>query len=300
MRKKKSILIIFMFAVLVLSSYGTTWTVSSVSSAITYTYTSQTSYKSFTVTRSDRTGKAYYYLLVSGAALGSSATGARKVYLNGNENDSSIQIFLRPSSDTTEIGTDNISGATVISGSMSSGSKTGTLNFRVVTASGSVPDGSYTNVFTFQLYTGSQTPPGGTAQSGVVGTLTVTITVSQGRTVSLSVSPANCSFGSALSEGNTYSVGATLWVTAPANYTISVFSTYGGKLYLSADDTIAYYFYFNGSATATDLSHGSVELVTSSTTATNKSYSLNFTTVPIGFITPGLYNDILTFTFTTG
>lgn len=296
--KKRWDIVGVLFFFCIFSSYGLTWTVTpALSSYFYYFNSSQSSSKSFTVKRDNGTGSARFYLLVSNATYGSAEPGSRKAYLNGDENGSSIQIFLRPSSGTTEIGTDNIAGTVNISGTMSSGTKSKTVGFKVVTGSGPVPDGTYSNVFTFQLFTGSTSSGSGTPLS-VFGTLTVTISVYLGSNFNIQLSPTTVSFGSALLAGYSYSANATLTVTAPKNFTIAVFSLHSGYLYLSEDEKIAYDLYFNNSSTATNLKNESVVLVASSVSVNNISYPLSFVTEMIDFIEPGLYTDNVIFTFT--
>ena len=284
----------------IFSSYAVTWTFGSSMPSWTpsYTTSSLNTTKSFTVKRDSGTGTAYFYLLVSGAQYGSSAVGERRVYLNGDENNSSLHILLRPSSGTSEIGTDNISGTTNISGTMYSGTKSKTVYFKIVTGAGAIPSGVYTNVFTFQLYTGSTASGGGTALP-VFGTLTLTVTVFSTKTFSIQINPDTVNFGSALLAGYSYSANTTMTVTAAGNFRITVLSLHSGHLYLSEEEQIAYSLYFNNSSTATDLSDGLTILLSSSQSVTNHDYPLRFVTEVIDFIEPGLYTDSLLFTFTT-
>jgi hypothetical protein len=170
------------------------------------------------------------------------------------------------------------------------------VSFKLASAAGRMPTGMFSNVFTVQIFTGTQTPPNGVPDA--TGTLTVNLNSTQTATMTMSLSNGGlCSFGT-MSAGNSYTASVTLTVTASSTFTISAFSENGSKLMLAPGETINYTFTFAG--TTKDLTNGTVKLVTSTTNAINKAYTLQFVTETIAFPEAGDYTDSLYLMFTTG
>lgn len=263
---------------------------------LSYSGTALNSSQTLTIRRTGTSGKVNFYLLITSASIGSGDPGSRRVYLNGaSEYESSLQVYIRRSTGTTEISSLNETGAYALVGSIASGSSSTTVSIKVATSSGRVPQGSYTNTFSVQIFTGTQTPPGGVPDA--IGTLTVNISATQINTMTMSFSDNSiCDFGT-MEAGYSYSKTLTMTVTAPATFTISAASKNGGKLVLAVDETIGYSFYFNGSIK--DLSTGIVKLVTSTTNATNTVYTLEFVTDTLTYAEAGQYTDSLYLMFTT-
>jgi hypothetical protein len=206
--------------------------------------------------------------------------------------------LLRRSSGATEIASLNATGAYALVGVINNGASSVNITFKLATGSGRVPLGTYTNTFTVQLFTGTQTPPGGVPDA--IGTVLVNLDATQNNAMTMSLSDNGiCDFGSMV-EGRSYNQTLTLSVTSPATYSISALSKNGGRLILSIGESIGYNLYFNGSSTATDLSNGTVKLVTSTTNATNRLYTLEFVTEVLTFAEAGQYTDSLYLMFTTG
>lgn len=298
---KKWILTLIFIQFLAFFCYGVTWSVSTNAVSITnYNGTQLNSSVNLTISRDNGTGSASYYLLVAGATLdGNYQAGYRRTYKGSNTADSSLQVYIRPSSGTSEIGTQNVSGTVVASGSMTSGTKSKTIAIKFYTGTGKVPSGTYTNTFQFQLYTGSTSAGSGTLQSGAIGSVSASVTSSTSSTMSISLGTATCSFGSALVADQSYSTSTTMTVTAPSRFSISAKSANLGSLVNASGESFHYHFYFNGSATETILTAGLVRLIYSTTAVSSKSYALAFTTDTLGFLEPGVYSDNLTLMFTT-
>jgi hypothetical protein len=199
--KKSWSIAIFLLSLFTLPCFGVTYTVNTANATITtYSGTTVSITVTLTVTRSASGAATPIYLLVSGAGLdGNYLVGSRRVYQGGSTTGNSIQVYLRPSSGTTDIGTTNTSGTTVTSATFLSSSLTRTITVKFVTATGKVPRGSpttYTNSFQFQLYTGSFLAESGTLESGAVGTINTSITCTNTDTFSMALGTSSVSFGS--------------------------------------------------------------------------------------------------------
>jgi len=295
-KKSLAILVLALFVAASQAVVGA-WSIDSKTVALSYSgsvVTSSTQY--LTVRRTGTSGKVTFYLLITAASIGSADPGSRRVYFNGtSEYENALQVYIRRSSGTTEISSLNETGAYALLGTMNSGVASTTVAFKVATSSGKMPLGSYTNTFSVQIFTGTQTPPNGVADA--IGTLTVNVNATQNNTMTMSFSDNSlCDFGM-MEAGYSYSKTLTMTVTAPATFTISAISKNGGKLLLASDETISYSFYFNGSIK--DLSNGIVKLVTSTSTATNRVYTLEFVTDTLTFAEAGDYTDSLYLMFTT-
>lgn len=297
MRKSLAILILLTLLAAGQAAVGA-WSIDSKTVTLTYSGTAVTSATQYlTVRRTGTSGKVTFYLLITAATIGSANPGARRVYFGGgSEYESSLQVFIRRSSGTTEISSLNETGAYALLGTMSNGSSSTTVAFKVATASGKMPPGSYTNTFNVQIFTGTQTPPNGVPDAS--GLLTVSVNATQSNTMTMSFSDNSvCDFGK-MEAGNSYSKTLSMTVNAPATFTISALSKNGGKLLLATDETINYSLYFDGALK--DLTNGIVKLVTSTTTATNRIYTLEFVTETLTFAEAGDYTDSLYLMFTTG
>jgi hypothetical protein len=241
-----------------------------------------------------------FYLLVSDATLDHLyQVGTRRLYKDGDISDSSLRIYVRPSSGSIEIGTTNSSGVVVASGTISSGTYYKDVTIKAVTGTGRVPSGTYSNSYLLQLYIGATSPPGGTEVASAVGSVNISVNSITYSTMTVSLASSTLNFGSALEEGQSPSAQTTLLVTAPARFSISAKSENNGYLKFDNEDYFPYKFYFNGSTTPVDLSGGIVRLIYSTSAVTDKSYSLLFTAGPLDFLSAGTYSDIVSITFTT-
>ena len=286
MKKSLAILVLALFFAAGHAAVGA-WSMDSKTVSLTYSGTAVTSATQYlTIRRTGTSGKENFYLLVTSASLGSADPGTRRVYLNGaSEYESSMQVYIRRSTGTTEISSLNETGAYALVGTIANGASSVTVAFKVATAGGRVPQGSYTNTFSVQIFTGTQTPPGGLPDA--IGTLTVNVNATQTGTMTMSFSNNSlCDFGT-MEAGYSYSASLTMTVTSPANFSISAFSKNGGKLVLTVDETIGYSFFFNGSGIATDLTNGTVKLIINSPAVTSKAYSLQFVTDTLTFAEAG-------------
>ena len=294
--RKAGLALLFLIAAIASLNAAVTYIVTATPpSTIVYSDTqlsSSTTPGSISTTRSNASTNTPYYYLVSGAQLGQFTVGNRRLYLNGSISGSWLNVYLQPTAGSTEIGSTNTSGTTVISGTMNK-NLASTVQFIAVTdpaATGAnIPDGTYQNTFTFSLYVNSTTPPGGTSAATSVS-VTVSATVSLS-VITVTVSPATCDFG-LMAAGNSYSASTLLSVQSNRVYSIVASSTHSGSLFLSATDTIAYTFSFAG--TSYPLSSGSVQLVTNAP-AGSAGYAVNFGIPTLGFIQPGTYSDSVTF-----
>ena len=291
---KKSIFLLTILFVMVFAVQS--WDINNKTvSILSYTNAMKSANTTFTVSRIDSVGNVPFYILVSGVTIGADyLPGIRKTYLGGAVTASSLKVFVRPQGQTTEVGSVDQAGTMVVSGTILNGSTTKTVGFTVATGTGRVPKGTYTNIFVLQLYTGSLTPGQGTYQSGATGNLTTT------STFSILLNPSTVSFGSSMVPDTAYTATTSMLVTAPATFSISARSLQGGILLnANGEDSIPYHFYFNNSATETNLGSGLVRLLNSSLAVSGVTYPLRFETDTIGFIESGLYSDTLYFMFTT-
>jgi hypothetical protein len=295
MKKSLALFLLLIFIAVGQAAVGA-WSMDSKIVNLSYSGTALNSSQTLTIRRTGTSGKVNFYLLITSASIGSGDPGSRRVYLNGtSEYESSLQVYIRRSTGTTEISSLNETGAYALIGSIANGSSSTTVSIKVATSSGKMPQGSYTNTFSVQIFTGTQTPPDGVPDA--IGTLTVNVNATQANTMTMSFSDNGiCDFG-AMEAGNSYSKTISMTVTAPATFTISAASKNGGKLLLAPDEVINYSFYFDG--TLKDLSGGIVKLVTSTTTATNRVYTLDFVTETLAFAEAGQYTDSLYLMFTT-
>ena len=295
MKKSLAIFMLLIFLAAGQAAVGA-WSMDSKTVNLPYSGTALNSSQTLTIRRTGTSGKVNFYLLITSASIGSGDPGSRRVYLNGtSEYESSLQVYIRRSTGTTEISSLNATGAYALVGSIANGSSSTTVSIRVATSSGRMPPGSYTNTFSVQIFTGTQTPPSGVPDA--IGTLTVNVNATQSNTMTMNFSDNSlCDFGT-MEAGNSYSKTMTMTVTAPATFSISAASKNGGKLVLAPDEIINYSFYFDG--TIKDLSNGIVKLVTSTTTATNRIYTLEFVTETLTFAEAGQYTDSLYLMFTT-
>lgn len=239
----------------------------------------------------------YYYLITGAASGGDFLVGSRKLYLNGNKDSSWLQVYLRPTTGTSEIGTTNIPGTTFLSGTIKKDEKEGPVDFIAVVdpaATGaSVPDGVYQNTFYFSLYIRPRLMAMGTP-TGVSVPIVVKAEVSLAK-VKVTITPEFCNFGSMVVGGN-YSVSTNLTVESNRSFWITAASQHAGKLYLSDTDQIPYTFSFAGTTYSLDL--GSVTLVTNAPPGL-ASYYVKFGIQNLDFLEPGTYSDSVTFTVTT-
>lgn len=296
MKKSLAIFMLLLFLAAGQAAVGA-WSIDSKTVTLSYSGSAVTSATQYlTVRRTGTSGKVTFYLLITAASIGSVNPGARRVYFNGaSEYENSLLVYIRRSTGTTEITSLNVSGAYALLGTMNSGASSTTVAFKVATSSGRMPPGGYTNTFSVQIFTGTQTPPSGVPDA--IGTLTVNVNATQSNTMTMSFSDNSlCDFGT-MEAGNSYSKTMTMTVTAPATFSISAASKNGGKLVLAPDEVINYSFYFDG--TIKDLSNGIVKLVTSTSTATNRIYTLEFVTETLTFAEAGQYTDSLYLMFTT-
>lgn len=294
---------IFLLAILIIRvSVVQSWDINDKTVSITsYTNTTKSANITFTVSRADSVGNVPFYILVSGVTIGTDyLPGIRKTFLNNDVNASSLQVFIRPQGETTEIGSIDQGGTMVVSGTVANKSKSVNVTMTVATGTGRVPLGTYTNTFVLQLYTGSLTPGQGMFQSGATGNLTVSVASSTTSPFSIQLIPSSVSFGTNMIPDTAYIANSSMLVTAPATFSISARSLRSGLLlHTNLEDTIPYHFYFNNNTAEVNLGSGLVRLVYSSGAVSGVTYPLRFETDMLGFIQPGLYSDILYFMFTT-
>lgn len=296
--RKASLTLAFMVTAL-LSVNAETYTVTA-SPPPTMIYSDiQTVQSTGTITtgRSPTGNRLNYYYLITGAKIGDFSVGSRRLYLNGDVTSSWLQVYLRPTTGTSEIGTTNIPGTTVLSGKIKKNEKEGTVDFIALVdpavTGASVPDGVYQNTFIFSLYIGSKLPPMGSS-AGVSVPIVVKAEVSLAK-VKVTITPEFCNFGSMVAGGN-YSVSTNLTVESNRSFWITAASQHAGKLYLSATDQIPYTFSFSGTSYSLDL--GSVTLVLKAPPGV-ASYYVKFGIQNLDFLEPGTYSDSVTFTVTT-
>ena len=297
--KKKVLSIVFLASLALGSAFAVTYNVTSIDPGVfVHSYsTSEKKSGTLTVTRTPTANTTVnYYYLVSASAIGSASAGSRRVYRDGDVNDSSIPVYIYPTSTgTTEISTLDNSTATELPGTISKNAASSSKLVYIKRAAASVGDGTYTNTFYFQLYTGSQSAGSGTLQPGIIGAINVTVTVALA-TVNVTVTPSTLNFGNALVTGGSYTGAASMVVNSSRNYTLTVASTNKGSLYLaSADTSIPYTFKFND--VTYSLSPGSAALPGG--TAGSTSYPLEFSITNLDFLDPGTYLDNVIFTVQT-
>jgi hypothetical protein len=297
-RNKIAVIAFLLCSALVFSQTDTTaYNVSTVSPA-SFSYSSaspQTETASITTARPTNANvTTQYYHLISAALHGSRLVGQRKVYRDGDASKESIPLFIRPKNNANEIGTEKVSGTTVISGTMNRGNPS-TIQFDVVlgTQSGMIPDGTYTNKFTFQMYTGALLPPSGSQATAMVGTLSIDVTaVVFQQIVNVTINPTTLSFGTNMVAGQSYSTSAFVSVEASTHYNMTVTSANSGHIRLSSTEAIPYIFSFDG--TTYLLSSGSAEVLSNAPFGTD-SFPINFSINNLGFFEAGLYTDNLFF-----
>ena len=297
--KKAVLSIVFLVALACVPAFAVTYNVTSVDpSVFVHSYsTSEKKSGTLTVTRTPTANTTVnYYYLISASAVGSASAGSRRVYRNNDVNDSSIPVYIYPTSNgTTEISTLNNSTAMELPGTISKNAASSSKLVYIKRAAASVGDGTYTNTFYFQLYTGSQNAGSGTLQPGIIGAINVTVTVALA-TVNVTVTPSTLNFGNTLVTGGSYTETASMVVDSSRKYTLTVASTNKGSLYLaSADTSIPYTFTFDG--VAYSLSPGSAALPGGSAGST--AYPLEFSITNLDFLDPGTYRDDVVFTVQT-
>lgn len=246
-----------------------------------------------TTMRDYQLSKVNYYYLISGAAIGDYSVGNRKLYLDGNQASSWLAVYVRPTTTTSEIGTTNTRGTTVVSGTIGVNVLSSDVQFNVVLdpikTGTSIPDGTYQNTFIFSLYTGSLVPPKGKL-ANVFVSVSVIAEVKLS-VIKLTISPTFCDFGSMVA-GNNYSVSTVLLVESNRTFSIVASSEHSGTLYLSDKDAIPYTMTFEGKSFS--LTDGTVQLV-SLVPAGKVSYKVSFDIVNMEFMEPGTYKDVVTF-----
>ena len=256
------------------------------------------------VSRSDSSGLAKsFYLLVTGANLGSYEAGSRRLYLNNSLGSEYVSVNLRKTSGTTEISTPNTAGGkTVLSGSIGAAATSVDVSFKVYIPSDYIlTAGTYSNLFTFSLYVGSTTYSSSLPVSAA-GTFSMGIEVtSSGYRGSVALYPASINFGS-MQEGQSYTGSANLLVTGVANFVVYISSANLGKLkQTDSDSEIAYSIVVDSTATEpvsiTSFPHTDWIIKLTGTT-TDRLYTVVVTTETLDFLEAGDYTDTLTFTFT--
>jgi len=291
------------------SLYGYTWTITPASTSYTFSsYTgSQKSYsKSISVSRGSTSGTTYFYLLVASAAKGQYSVGCRRLYYSTNLSDNWAQILIRRSASTTEaeigIATD---GAPMVAASkISSGSSSKSVSIYFYTGTGLIPSNTYSNTFTLELFYSATNLVNGNGQLTGTGTSTgvfVTFNLSLASTLTTSMSLGKSTIALDLAPNTAPYDTTTLSVTGGSTsiaYRIQVISAHNGNLYMDASNYVPYLFYFNDSASAMDLSAGTVTLV-SADKYTSKTYNIKIATDSLDMLDVGTYTDTLTFIFTT-
>lgn len=256
------------------------------------------------VSRSDSSGSAKnFYLLVTGANLGSYETGSRRLYLNNSLGSEYVAVNLRKTSGTTEISTPNTAGGkTVLSGSIGATATSVDVSFKVYIPIDYIfTTGTYSNLFTFSLYVGSTTYSSSLPVSAS-GTFSMGIEVtSSGYRGSVALYPASINFGS-MQAGQSYTGSANLLVTGVANFVVYISSANLGKLkQTDSDSEIAYSIVVDSTATdpvsITSFPHTGWIIKLTGTT-TDRLYTVVITTETLDFLEAGDYTDTLTFSFT--
>lgn len=256
------------------------------------------------VSRSDASsGAKNFYLLVTGANLGSYESGSRRLYLNNNLGSDYIRGNLRKTSGTTEISTPNTAGGkTVLSGSIGSTATSVDVSFKVyLPADASLTSGTYANFFTFSLYVGSSSYSASLPVSAA-GTFAIGVeALSSGYNGSVSLYPSLINFGT-MQEGQSYSGTANLLVTGAKYFVVYVSSANLGKLKLPGSDSeIAYSMVVDSTATSpvtiTTFPYTN-PIISLTATTSNRLYTAVITTETLDFLEAGDYTDTLTFSFT--
>lgn len=307
MRKVKKLLLCGMMLIFAINVYSQT-KIRGESTNPPLLYGVQSGESSGTATlgiRLDNNGNASdpFYLLVSGTSNGSPyGVGARRLYLAGNTNASSVPVLLRLTGTTTEIGSTLVFNAStpVLSGTLLTNAFR-YVNFTVAVPAlpSNTPDGEYSNTFLFSAYVGASAPPGGSLRTLASGTLAITVTLRVSfSSVSISLSTATFSFGSSLVAGNNYPTTPSpvvMTVAATRPYNLQVTSVNGGILKLATTtDVIPYSFTFDSQPYS--LSSAPITLLSNESAGT-KVVNMNFSIVNLPFVEAGTYSDSIMFTF---
>ncbi len=256
------------------------------------------------VSRSASSGLAKnFYLLVTGANLGSYEAGSRRLYLNNSLGSEYIAVNVRKTSGTTEISTPNTAGGkTVLSGSIGATATSVDVSFKVYIPLDYIfTTGTYSNFFTFSLYVGSTTYSSSLPVSAA-GTFSMSIEVtSSGYRGSVALYPASINFGT-MQEGLSYTGTANLLVTGVKNFVVYISSANLGKLKQTGSDSqIAYSIVVDSTATE-PVSISSFPypnwIIKLTGTTTDRLYTVVVTTETLDFLEAGDYSDTLTFSFT--
>jgi hypothetical protein len=300
----------FLYVFLFMSSLSAyTWSITPSTTTVSfsgYTGSQKSTSKTIRVSRGTTSGTTYFYLLVASANPGQYSVGNRRLYYNSNLSDTWAQILIRRSASTTEaeVGIATDSTPKVISGTISNYSSYKNVTVYFYTGSGLLPAHTYSNTFTLELFYSSTNLVDGNGQLTGTGTTTgqfATFNVSLASTSSTSMSLGKSTIALDLAPNTAPYDTTTLSVTGGSTsiaYRIQVISAHNGNLYMDASNFVPYLFYFNNSASATDLSAGTVTLV-SADKYTSKTYNIKIATDSLDMLNVGTYTDTLTFIFTT-
>jgi hypothetical protein len=302
---KRSLLLPLLLAEIIFSTVAETWYVAPASLSYNkFQGTAATINVKIRVSRSDSSGLAKnFYLLVTGANLGSYETGSRRLYLNNSLGSEYVAVNLRKPSGTTEISTPNTAGGkTLLTGSIGATVTSVDVAFKVyIPVDYIFTAGTYTNFFTFSLYVGSTTYSASLPASAA-GVFNIGVEVtSSGYRGSVALYPASINFGS-MQEGQSYTGTANLLVTGVKNFVVYISSANLGKLKQTGSDSeIPYSIVVDSSATSpvTITSFPYTDWIIQLTTSTtDRLYTVVITTETLDFLEAGDYTDTLTFSFT--
>ncbi len=302
---KRSLLLALLLATALISAAAENWYVEPASLSYNkFQGAAATVNVKIRVSRSDSSGSAKnFYLLVTGANLGSYEVGSRRLYLNNSLGSEYVAVNLRKTSGTTEISTPNTAGGkTVLSGSIGATATSVDVSFKVYIPIDYIfTTGTYSNLFTFSLYVGSTTYSSSLPVSAS-GTFSMGIEVtSSGYRGSIAVYPTMVSFGT-MQEGHSYSGTANMLVSGVKYFKVYVSSANLGKLKQTGSDSeIAYTLVVDSSATSPVPvnSFPFIDPIVSLTaTTTDLLYTIVITTETLDFLEAGDYTDTLTFPFT--
>jgi hypothetical protein len=307
--------LVLCYAFVGLSLCSAAWSVTTGGATISFSYDGSVNMnvsKTLTVNRGTTSGgKVYFYILISGAGVGSFAPGERRVFNSSNIANASFQVFLQRSSTVpdTEVGSINQVGTFVTSGSIASGASSGTAPYyyHIRKAEGVVPAATYANTFSYTVYTTGSTNP---VSSNILTTTSPTAMCSGTQTVNVvSTTPAaNFSFTllpttlnfNNLQPTSTVSTSVDMQIKAPANFAISAYSSNQGLLKQGGTtDTLPYHLVYNSNTIS--LANGVVRIFSDAvgTGGIVKTYTLTVALDEIGIKDPVTYTDNLYLNFTT-
>ena len=302
---KRSLLLSLLLAAITFSTIAETWYVEPASLSYNkFQGTAATINVKIRVSRSDSSGlDTNFYLLVTGANLGSYETGSRRIYLNNSLGSEYIAVNLQKPSGTTEIPTPNTAeGKTMLSGSIGATTSSVDVAFKVnIPVDYIFTAGTYTNSFTFSLYVGSTTYSS-SLRASAAGNFNIGVEVtSSGYRGSVALYPASINFGS-MQEGRSYTGTANLLVTGVKNFVVYVSSANLGKLKQTGSDSeVPYSIVVDSSATSpvtiTSFPYANWIIKLTGPT-TDRLYTVVITTETLDFLEAGDYTDTLTFSFT--